>query len=138
MVGRNEAPSPCPSPPTSPLQAGGGCLPGINVVLTAAELSPEETPQETVMCLPDAHGLQRLKPQLSGVRGGFGELSLAGRKAIMEPSVLAFSQDTLCPRRTDFKPLKHLRALAEAVLSAGNTLSCLLPPPFLTFRSLVR
>lgn len=83
------------------------------------------------MCLPDAPGLQRLKPQLSGVRGGFGELSLAGRKAIMELNVLAFSQDTLRPRRTDFKPLNHLKALAEAVLSAGSTLSCLLASPFL-------
>lgn len=54
----------------------------------AAELSPWETPERLAMCLPDTHGLQRLKAQLPGVKEGLWEPHQAGRKANMDLCIL--------------------------------------------------
>lgn len=125
-------------PPSLPL---AGCLPGIkhggkrcphllehNEVPTAVKLSPRETPRENIDVPANVQAGEARAPAPWGPKKVQGA-SPERQESNHGPRHPCLSQDTLHPQRTDFKPLKHLRAWAEALPSL---------PPFLTFRSFLR
>lgn len=98
----------------------------------AAEPSPWETPERPPSVCQMPMGCRGSSPSNLASTEGYGSLTRqAGR-----PLCSCSSQDTLQPRRTDFRPPKHLRAFAQAVLATGAPVS----PPFLLLfvRSLLR